>query len=169
MLIEFGKFPGYTSMMKWSDIKLISKYSSYCLSYLKDDLESLADCKFKKSEDFISAFFPDTFSDFFSNDLNDFSRSQFMKYGVDDRRSSLAFAVAFWNKEIVLNKIKKNYLPPNAINPEKALENMMSFLIGMLIPNFPFSNRKSVFYVSESISVLYINLFVSFFLDSTYK
>ena len=39
----------------------------------------------------------------------------------------------------------------------------------MLIPNFPFSNRKSVFYVSESISVLYINLFVSFFLDSTYN
>ena len=34
---------------------------------------------------------------------------------------------------------------------------------------FPFGNRKFVFYIYGSISVLYISLFVSFFLDSAYE
>ena len=42
-------------------------------------------------------------------------------------------------------------------------------LLIYLSPLFPFGNHKFVFYIYGSISVLYISLFVSFFLDSTYE
>ena len=37
------------------------------------------------------------------------------------------------------------------------------------LPPFPAGNHKFVFYICDSISVLYISSFVSFFLDLTYK
>ena len=45
----------------------------------------------------------------------------------------------------------------------------MSIPISQFIPLLPPGNRRFVFYICDSISVLYISSFVPFFLDSTYK
>ncbi len=151
MLIEFGKFPGYNTTLSWNDISTICQQNNlYSLNMLKDKLEPVVNHKFKKFDDFIRTFFPDAFADYFEKNLSDFSKSQFMNYDTKELHTSLAFTVSFWNQKPDLKKIKKKHLPPDAVKPETALENMMSFLNQTIdkteafFANTLFSNKELV-------------------------
>lgn len=160
-MIKFGYYPDLDKSVSFDKLCERIYREENNLKAIQSYLSGKILAKSISQDEFIKTFFPESFSTFFCSNLKNFNKSGFInataetriRQGVAyhrplDKLPFRAFAVAFWNGKIALNKQSNEYLPPECIDSESAKKNMLSFIaettdnVKKFFSNTPYDKEK---------------------------